>query len=107
LRGDRIRLTREQRGWSQRELSRRAGLSVNQVTRYEAEEIDPTATNLKSIAETLDVSVDYLLGLTINPQGNASDCDLNEDERDMVEVFRREGWTGVIRLGADRVGKST
>lgn len=105
MRGDRIRLKREERGWSQRELSRRAGIGLNQVGRYESEEIDPSANHLKAIAEALEVSVDYLLGLTIDPKGHASDSDLTEDERDIIEVYRREGWRGLLRLYTDRVAK--
>lgn len=57
------------------------------------------------IAYYLDVSTDYLLGLTDDPRKRYGDTDITDDERTMLEPYRREGWPGVIGLGAERITK--
>jgi transcriptional regulator with XRE-family HTH domain len=107
LRGDRIREKREERGLTQRELARLCGFGINQITRYEIELSQPTAEHLKIIAEKLAVSSDYLLGLTSNEQGQLGDSELSEQERDVLDVLRREGWLGLIRFCTERMAKSS
>lgn len=105
LRADRIRLIREKRGLSQHQLAEMCNIGINQIHRYEVGKAQPTAENLKLIAEKLGVSADYLLGLSNDERGQLGDTTLGENERDLIEVFQREGWAGVIRLGADRMAK--
>ncbi|MHB8627847.1 MAG: helix-turn-helix domain-containing protein [Aggregatilineales bacterium] len=105
LRLDRLRTIRAQRGLTQRELARRSDLSDSMIQKYESGINDPTSYTLKLIAEQLEVSVDYLLGMTDDPRIQVRDPSLDDNERAMLEVYRREGWTGVIRLGAERLSK--
>jgi transcriptional regulator with XRE-family HTH domain len=102
---DRLRDTRELRGYSQRELARICGLGENQIHRYETGKSDPSATHLKLIADKLGVSTDYLLGLSNEPHGQLVQSDLDNNELEVVETYRREGWIGIIRLGTDRIAK--
>jgi transcriptional regulator with XRE-family HTH domain len=92
-------------GLSQIALARACNLGDNLIYRYEKGLNDPTTESLKAIADKLGVSSDYLLGLTNDPRGHNGDSDLSEDERDVIEVLRREGWRGVIHLGADRLAR--
>jgi transcriptional regulator with XRE-family HTH domain len=105
LRKDRLQILRERHGWSRRQLSLLCGLGTNQINKYEKGEIDPSSTHLKIIAEKLGVSTDYLLGLSDDPRGQLGDTELNEQERAVLEVLRRDGWVGVIHLAADRLTK--
>ena len=60
--GDRIWKLREARGWSQRELARRAGIaSKSVISYYELGERHPTLENLVRIAKVFGVTTDYLL----------------------------------------------
>jgi len=102
---DRLRKSREMKGWSQRELARQCGLGELQIHRYESGVTDPSTDSLKSMAEKLYVSSDYLIGLTQNPQGSVGDGTFNQVEQEIIDSFRREGWAGVIRLGAERLSK--
>jgi transcriptional regulator with XRE-family HTH domain len=47
---------------TRKELARVVGVSVRQMVRYERDEIPPPSDVLRRIAETLDLSADYLLG---------------------------------------------
>jgi HTH-type transcriptional regulator/antitoxin HipB len=61
---ERLRLTREDRGWSQVELGKRSGVHPMLISRIETHaKKDVTATTLRKLAQALRVSGDYLLGL--------------------------------------------
>lgn len=102
---DRLREARERLKLSQRELARRCGIGEVQISRYESGVGDPSATNLKLIAETLELSTDYLLGLTDDPKGHFGDGQLKGDELAMLDAYRRAGWPGVARLMAEMMEK--
>ena len=62
--GERVKAAREKRGMKQAELARRLGCSVNALSMLEHNTIsDPRASRIIGIAEALQVSADYLLGL--------------------------------------------
>ncbi|AQS57025.1 helix-turn-helix domain-containing protein [Novibacillus thermophilus] len=65
--GNRIKLRRNIKGWSQRELARRVGLNYSVMNRIESGKRPVGDTELRKIAEVLDVSTDYLLGRTDDP----------------------------------------
>ncbi len=65
--GERIRHAREQGQLSQAELARRIGISKNAMNTIEGGESDPRVSRIVAIARELDVSADYLLGLTDDP----------------------------------------
>jgi transcriptional regulator with XRE-family HTH domain len=101
----RLREAREKKGLTQQRLAQLCGFAINQINRYENGGGSPTIENLRILAQTLSVSTDYLLGLTDDPQGTSATSDIQPDERELLDIYRREGWTGVIRLGAERLSK--
>jgi transcriptional regulator with XRE-family HTH domain len=105
LRIDRLRAIRVQRGLSQRELARLCKIGESLINKYESGSSAPNIDSLKLIAETLQISSDFLLGITDDPRGHLGDGKLDNDELDMLATYRREGWTGVIRLGAEKLAK--
>ena len=54
----------ESKGLSQSEVSKALGLSRNAFTNYETGIREPSLDTLKLICQILEVSADYLLGLT-------------------------------------------
>lgn len=96
-------MLREQRGWSRRELSRRCGIGEAQIGKYESNQSDITATNLKIIADEFGVSIDYLLGASDVLGRTMGDITLSKDEQDLITTLRHDGWIGIIHLGAERV----
>lgn len=105
---DRLRAAREKRGLGQRELARRCRVSSNQMNRYENGLSDPSTTVLKTIARELDVSTDYLLGLSENPGGYKGD-DLLPDERELLEAYSVGDGSTMLMLMYERLkqlGKS-
>lgn len=100
MRGDRLRRHREEQGYTQEELSEMLGIGVTQVWRYENEKSEPTSGILSKLVKALDVSADYLLGLTDEPKGFI-DVEVTPQERRALEAFRRGDIKAIIRLLPD------
>lgn len=90
----RLRKTREARGLTQRELGDRIKMEPTQVTRYERGQFLPNAETLVSIAQVLQVSVDFLLtGETdgeTRHELSISDVPLFERFRDVQKLSKRD-----------------
>ncbi len=65
--GNRIRALRKKRGLTQVQLSRQTGISQSNVSQYERF-VEPPASALGKIAETLGTTADYLIGRTDDPE---------------------------------------
>jgi len=102
---ERLKATREERGLTQAQLNRLCGFGVNQISRFETGIRSPATEALVKIATILDVSMDYLAGLTDNPHGQVIPTDLNVYEREIISTYREEGWSGIARLGVERLSK--
>ncbi len=59
--GDRVRVRMNQKGWSQSELARRAGLKRDSVSTYINGKVWPDPANLKKLAKTLGCATDELV----------------------------------------------
>ena len=63
----RVRSLREYKDWSQEDLANASGLKRPHISLIETKERMPGADTLVKLARALNVSTDYLLGLTDNP----------------------------------------
>ena len=85
--GSRLKALRLERKMTQAELAKKINLSKANVSKYEADLVEPNLDTLAMISILFDVSINYLLGLSdnqpvaekIQPLIN-SYSDLNEDE---------------------------
>jgi transcriptional regulator with XRE-family HTH domain len=59
---NRLRCAREYRGLTQGELAERSGLQPSAISHFETGARKPSFDNLRLLADTLDVTTDYLLG---------------------------------------------
>lgn len=57
--GNKLRLIREERGFSQRELAQRAGISTNAISLIERDENSPSVSTLQNLAAALDIKMSY------------------------------------------------
>ena len=64
----RLRELRKSRGISQLKLAMDLNTNQNTISRYETGEREPGIAELITLADYFDVSVDYLLERTNNPQ---------------------------------------
>lgn len=75
---DRIKGTaKSKHGWNLKTTAEKAGIGVNSIYRWKDQ--TPTSESLAKVAAVLDVSVDYLQGLTDDPKVRPI-VDLNKDE---------------------------
>ncbi|MCL4495092.1 MAG: helix-turn-helix domain-containing protein [Firmicutes bacterium] len=61
--GQRLRQARLQKGLTQAEVAQHLGVTQHSVSAYESDRIQLSAEKLTKMAQLLDVSVDYLLGM--------------------------------------------
>jgi transcriptional regulator with XRE-family HTH domain len=59
--GERIRILRKKRGWTQDQLGEVVGMHGRHIGRYETDKTKPSAKALQKLAEVFEVSVDELL----------------------------------------------
>jgi transcriptional regulator with XRE-family HTH domain len=59
--GDKIQTLRKQQGWSQQQLAKKIGTSGPIIGRYERGEMTPSVEVAKKLADTFDVTLDYLV----------------------------------------------
>lgn len=57
--GSKLRLIREERSLSQRELARLSGISINGISLIERDETSPSVATLQSLAGALDIRMSY------------------------------------------------
>lgn len=102
LRGDRLREERERRGLKQSELADLCGVTMFQISRYETGKSEPGSTVLHAIARHLNVSADYLLGLTDYPNGYHGET-LSGDHGRLIEAYEVGDSEAVMELVLARV----
>jgi len=76
---ERLRTARELRKLSQAELAEKADLQPSAVSHFESGRRSPSFQNLKALADSLQVTTDYLIGRT---------NDLNMSDAASIKLFR-------------------
>lgn len=105
FRGDRLRQLREARGFSQDELAAQLGFGAAQMNRYENGKADPSLDGITRIANALQVTTDWLLGLTDDPQSRLEEDEITPEEWQLLNHFRRDDLEGLMRVALDSVGQ--
>jgi transcriptional regulator with XRE-family HTH domain len=102
LRADRLRAIREKRGITQRELASLCGINEYQVSRYENDKSDPSTAYLELIARHLDVSADYLIGLSDYPHGQFGET-LQPDQSQLLKAYESGDSATIMELVSARL----
>lgn len=76
---ERIKQISKKRGFSLTQVNDKANLGKNTIYSWKTKE--PSINNLKAVADVLNVSVDYLLGNTDNPEPSTSYDDLTKNQK--------------------------
>lgn len=92
----RLKELRIEYGLTQRELAEKLSLTQTTIGKYERGELEPSIEVLKKLSNTLECSIDYLIGhsddfgnITIQTGSKAPAEQLSADERRLLEVFRK------------------
>jgi transcriptional regulator with XRE-family HTH domain len=95
---DRLVDTRIKRGYTQEEMGELIGYPKLQVSRWENGKNAPSSEALAKIARALDVSADYLLGLTNDWTPSLAQSDLSPKERTIVSMVRQGDKLSAIEI---------
>jgi len=79
--GERLLSTRKKKKISQDELAKQIGVHAPVIGRYERDEVKPSIETAFKIAEALEVSLDYLTGL--------SDLELDKNIVDLITSLQK------------------
>ena len=82
--GERIRQLRIDRGWSQDDMADRLSILSIQISKWEQDETEPSATNIVRLARLFGVSVSFLMdgvGDRVAEDGTGSDS--TEDDKNL------------------------
>lgn len=83
---ERIKSTAKLRGLTLQTVAEKSGLSINMIYQYKT--VKPKLGTLKLIADTLNVSTDYLLGNTDEMMPNKKDSS-DSESNDVKEFFKK------------------
>lgn len=86
--GQKIKAIMKQRGITQTWLAQKTGITEATLSRYVNGSRKPQADTAASIAEALDLSLDYLMGITCSP---APIKNLSTEESIMLSAFDKAG----------------
>lgn len=98
---NRLGLARTVMAMTQAELAELADVPQSSVSRMEKGEINLTGKSLVKIAKALDVSTDYLLGLTDDPRPVIDGPGITLKEWAIIVAMRRGDVSRAVRLMMD------
>ena len=73
-------------GMSQADLSRVSGVKKSAISTYVNDTSEPSLINARKIADALNVRIDMMVGL--EPLGDSGRLQLNDDERELIDLYR-------------------
>ena len=106
FRVDRLRESRDKKGLTQRELARLCGMNEVQISRYEHGKIAPSLSYLELMAHHLEVSSDYLLGLSDYPHGQFGEG-LQADQSQLLKAYESGDSATIMELVSARLRQLT
>ena len=86
---------------SQEDLESTARLGKGLINRYENSKSDPSMEVIVKLSETLEVSVDWLLGLVDEPNMRLRTSDLSAAERRLINAYRSREVQEMLRIIMD------
>ncbi len=87
-----LRLAREQKGMSQKDVAERIGVAKSTYSLYESGNREPNVQTIKKIADVLCISADELLGISQEPTTMAAHFDgteYTEEQLRRIEEFAK------------------
>jgi transcriptional regulator with XRE-family HTH domain len=105
FRGERMKEAREGLGYTTRQqYAEVSGIDERQIKRYENGEAEPMGIIIRVLTETLNVSSDWLYGLTDDPRKRDTDAEYIPNVRDLalLNAAERNDLNEIARILAER-----
>jgi len=93
----RLKAIRELRRHSQASLAEQLNVAPQQIYRLETGKHSPTSETVIQLAQLLDVTTDYLLGLSDDMNGRRFPSELTPEERVVLEAMRHGDKVAAIK----------
>ena len=84
--GLRITRLRQDKGWTQKELASRAGITENQVSRIEKDKMQPRRSTIKALANAFEIGFEDLEALALISDDDAS-VQINQSDPDLAALI--------------------
>jgi transcriptional regulator with XRE-family HTH domain len=97
LLGERLRLLRERKGWTQPDMADKLSVKYQQYSTWERGKADPSTDVLARMATALSCTSDYLLGLVDEPHLRLEEDKLPPDERNLLRLYRQRRIPRAVR----------
>lgn len=102
---DRLRSAREYRGLTQGQLAERSDLQPSAISHFETGTRKPSFDNLRLLADTLDITTDYLLGRVDDLKGLAGADTLHRHYSSLQQDDRKFADDLITLLASKSEGK--
>jgi transcriptional regulator with XRE-family HTH domain len=102
MQGNRIREARIKNHLTQEELAEKLGTEKNQISRWENGHKMPRGERLSEIAQTLNVSLDYLMGLSDEPTIRVKIDSLTVEEMQIIVALRQNNDSEALKIIINR-----
>ena|ERR1043165_1296262 len=102
MRKDRLKNYRLKRDLTQEQLALELNTDKKQINRWEKGESAPSAGKLAELSKVLNVSVDYLLGISDNPIPNIQLNNMSEVEIEVINAMRSGDDKEAMKIIANR-----
>lgn len=90
--GDRLRIARERKGFSQTEVYRRTKINNKTLSRYEKDGSEPDRETLITLSNLYEVNVEWLItGDTSSPSSNKDEIDIAKRMEKIRKDLERDG----------------
>ncbi|OBY78000.1 hypothetical protein BBG47_18840 [Paenibacillus sp. KS1] len=101
--GERIKSTRSSRKWTQEELAKKIGTTKQVISNWERSKANPDPKQIIALANTFEVSSDYLLGLSNFPTPHFRDLfgQLSILKEKDYSFVKDKGWDLVELINSD------
>jgi transcriptional regulator with XRE-family HTH domain len=103
----RLKENRELKEMSQGDLAKKSNLQPSAISHFETGKRKPSFDNLRSLADALEVTTDYLLGRTDNSGGLAEPDQLHRHMQNMTESDKEFAMDMLERLAQRASEKKT
>lgn len=94
---------RKEKGWTQKELAEKAGVTQNQVSRIEKDKMQPRRSTVQALATAFEVQADDLETLALLPPDNSRSARLAQEDPDLAALFSQVSLLSTAQREAVRV----
>ncbi|MDR4987131.1 helix-turn-helix transcriptional regulator [Bacillus cereus] len=86
--GERLRICREKKGYTQSFVCEKAGLHKGTLSSYESGRREPKFETLTTLADIYEVTIDYLLGRSSNQKLTADqEEEMTKEAKEWMDIF--------------------